>query len=491
MINETTAATSPKSKDTTSWVSYYKGGITFLGAAILAYSLFHLPQDWAGLLVFAFLAAIAEITSGELLQNSRHNSISISAAIAVAAVMVFGPSAGVLVHLVAGLVDTANSSLQGAAQDRSGKLQHSLFRMAMMICAVFIAGQIYLRLGGQVGEVLQWVNIFPLIGAVAVETACMIVLMIIRDGLSTGNRLDQVWRESYAWTGPVAMLGGLVGGSALAMAYEMFGLMGLLVFSFPMLATNYSFRLYVAHSKIYVERLEKVNKDLDDANMGLLETLGAVIDAYDIYTYGHSRQVAVYAAALSRKLGLDNDHCNRIVRAALIHDLGKVAIEDYIIRKKERLTAEEYNLLKRHPAIGAEIISRMKGLQELIPMVRYHHERWDGLGYPDGLKGEQIPLDARILSLADALDAMFSDRPYRPTRSYKEVMGDVAQCSGTQFDPSLVEVFFQLAQEMGRGFFKNSAAAVDRTVQMNGVPLMGKLDRHMKKSMIPDVSEKP
>ncbi len=489
MITPTTADATVKGKEPASWVSYYKGGITFMGAAILVYSLFTMPNHWGGLLVFAVLAAIAEITSGELFQSSDHNSISISAAIAVAALMVFGPAGGVFVHLVAGVVDTAHNAVKGEPRERGVRLQRSLFTTAMMICSVYAASMVYVRLGGQVGLVRSWMNLFPLVGAVAVEASFMIVMLIIRDALSSGIRIDRIWQDTYTWTGPIALLGGLVGGSALALAYEMFGMMGLLVFSFPMLATNYSFRLYVAHSKIYVEQLERVNKDLDEANLGLLETLGAVIDAYDIYTFGHSRQVAVYASALARKMGLEDEHVNRIVRAALIHDLGKVAIEDYIIRKKERLTTEEYNLLKRHPAIGSEIISRMKGLQELIPMVRYHHERWDGKGYPEGLKGEQIPLDARILSLADALDAMFSDRPYRPTRSYKEVMGDVAQSSGAQFDPQLVEVFFTLAQEMGRGFFKNSAATVDRSVQREGVPLLGRLDRHMKKSMIPDTSD--
>lgn len=488
MITPTAASASTKNREPASWLSYYKGGITFIGIALLIYSLVNLPEDLAGVLAFAALAAIAKITSGELQLSSQHNSIDIAAAVAVAAVMTFGPAAGVLAQLVAGLVDISRTGLQSDSGDRPIGLQHSLFNTAMMICAVFMAGQVYLRLGGQVGNTLTWINAFPLVGAVAVEAAVVVVLLVIRDALSSGTRIDKVWKGTYSWTGPIAFTGGLVGGSALALAYQMFGMLGMLVFSFPMLATNYSFRMYVAHSKTYVEQLEKANADLDNANLGLLETLGAVIDAYDIYTYGHSRQVAVYASALAQRLGYDEDHCSRIVRAALVHDLGKVAIEDYIIRKKERLTVEEYNLLKRHPAIGAEIISRMKGLQELIPMVRYHHERWDGKGYPEGLKGDQIPMDARILSLADALDAMFSDRPYRPTRSYKEVMGDVAQASGAQFDPELVEIFFQMASEMGRGFFKNSAAAVDRTVQMDGVPLMGRLDRHMKKSLIPDNS---
>jgi response regulator RpfG family c-di-GMP phosphodiesterase len=115
--------------------------------------------------------------------------------------------------------------------------------------------------------------------------------------------------------------------------------------------------------------------------------------------------------------------------------------------------------------IGAEIIGQMKGLHELVPLVKYHHERWDGEGYPDGLLGEAIPLGARILALADSLDTMFSDRPYRQTKSYNEALEEVRRCSGSHFDPQVVAAFLDLAKERGEGYFKNSATAVDKFIE--------------------------
>jgi putative nucleotidyltransferase with HDIG domain len=270
----------------------------------------------------------------------------------------------------------------------------------------------------------------------------------------------------------------------LALAYEMFTYLGLAVFMLPILATNYSFRLYVANSKIYIEKLQKMNEELDEANLGLLETLGAVIDAYDMFTYGHSTQVAVYAAALAEKLNIPPAERSLIVKAALVHDLGKVAVMDSIISKPGALTEEEFRQVKRHPEVGAQIVSRMKGFKDLVSLVRHHHERWDGKGYPDGLAGDEIVLGARILALADSLDAMFSTRPYRPARNYKEILTEVARCSGTQFDPRVAQAFFELADEKGRDFFINSAINVDQVLHENHLEDLGKVDRYLKKTPV-------
>ncbi len=140
--------------------------------------------------------------------------------------------------------------------------------------------------------------------------------------------------------------------------------------------------------------------------------------------------------------------------------------------------------MKRHPDIGAEILASMNELQELVPIVRHHHERWDGKGYPDGLEKEAIPFGARILAIADAADAMLSDRPYRPTRNLKEVCEEIKAMSGTQFDPSIIKIFLALAKEKESGFFKNSATAVDLKLQLSEKLKIGTDRRYLKKSMI-------
>jgi putative nucleotidyltransferase with HDIG domain len=233
-----------------------------------------------------------------------------------------------------------------------------------------------------------------------------------------------------------------------------------------------------------VNRLEEMNRDLDESNVELLRTLGAVIDAYDAYTYGHSTQVAIYARTLGEKLGCSKSELDTLFRAGLIHDLGKIGITDTIIGKEGSLTEEEYNIVKRHTVIGAEIIGQMISLQDLVSLVKHHHERWDGSGYPDGLSGEKIPFGARILALADSLDAMFSERPYRKPLTLSQVETEVRRCSGFQFDPRVVDAFLIIALEKGSAFFKNSAVAVDQSIpDLVQEDFIHRL-RYLKKSMI-------
>jgi putative nucleotidyltransferase with HDIG domain len=227
-----------------------------------------------------------------------------------------------------------------------------------------------------------------------------------------------------------------------------------------------------------------MNHSLDEINMGLLETLAAIIDADDVYTSNHSRHVAIYASAIAEKMNLSQEERTRIRKAGLVHDVGKVGISDSIIGKQGQLKEDEYNIVKRHPAISAEIIGSMQGFHDIVSVVRAHHERWDGRGYPDGLKGEEIPLAARIIALADALEAMLSDRPYRRTRSFKEILDEIERCSGTQFDPAVVKAFFAVVEEQDRGFFANSAALVDRSVLLSGLGADATDARYLKKSMM-------
>jgi putative nucleotidyltransferase with HDIG domain len=257
----------------------------------------------------------------------------------------------------------------------------------------------------------------------------------------------------------------LVGGGILALAYGTFGIGGLLLTFLPVGATGYAFRLYADNIRQYVAELETANQDLDKVNRDLLKTLGSIIDADDKYTYGHSNQVTAYAQAIGQRMGLPQDQLEILTRGGLVHDLGKVGVPDTIVSKPDRLTDEEFALMKRHTVIGAEIVSQMQGLQELTPLVRHHHERWDGRGYPDGLKGEEIPLLARVLCVADSVEAMLSDRPYRAALSLEEVMAEVNRCAGVQFDPQIAAYFLALAKEEGEQIFTNNAGSPRQAAQ--------------------------
>jgi HD-GYP domain-containing protein (c-di-GMP phosphodiesterase class II) len=156
---------------------------------------------------------------------------------------------------------------------------------------------------------------------------------------------------------------------------------------------------------------------------------------------------------------------NLIRKASLLHDLGKLGIPDEILRKPSALTKEEFEVVMSHPSLGAEILAASQALQSLIPIVRHHHERYDGKGYPDQVKGENVPIEARVLALADAVEAMASDRPYRSALDYESIVREVKINSGTQFDPKVARAFLEILHDEGEAFLVNSAARAEDSLE--------------------------
>src|SRR5213078_4315015 len=179
----------------------------------------------------------------------------------------------------------------------------------------------------------------------------------------------------------------------------------------------------------------------------MLSVLTGAIEARDPYTRGHSARVTALAEKIARRLGWSEERLASLRIGGPLHDIGKLAVSDEVLRKEGRLDDGELAQIREHPTIGARILLRMAALREAIPYVLYHHERWDGNGYPSGKAGEEIPLEARVLAVADAFDAMTSDRPYRPALGRDEALAEVARCAGTQFDPEIVRIFLELFAE--------------------------------------------
>jgi diguanylate cyclase (GGDEF)-like protein len=179
--------------------------------------------------------------------------------------------------------------------------------------------------------------------------------------------------------------------------------------------------------------------------LSTIYALAATLEARDKYTYGHSRRVSRYAVAVAEALKLAPEQVAVISAAALLHDIGKVGIPDHVLNKEGALLDEEWELLKQHPRLSATIVGHVPSLSACLAAVRHHHERWDGAGYPSGLKGESIPLEARILSVTDAFEAMISERPYRQALTFKQAVFELEKCSGTQFDPTVVKAFIPIA----------------------------------------------
>jgi len=174
--------------------------------------------------------------------------------------------------------------------------------------------------------------------------------------------------------------------------------------------------------------------------------LVSTVEDRDPYACGHSRKVSTYAEALAEAIGLSPDEVSRVSTAALLHDIGKIGIPDKVLNKKGRLNGEDWEAIKAHPRLGANIVGSIPHLVSCVSSILHHHERWDGSGYPEGLKGEEIPIEARILAIADTFEAMTSARPYRPPLSPEDVIKKLRQGAGIQFDPKLVKVFIGIIE---------------------------------------------
>ncbi len=185
---------------------------------------------------------------------------------------------------------------------------------------------------------------------------------------------------------------------------------------------------------------DKLGSREDAALAGTVEALIALVEARDHYTGEHTSRVSALTTRLALALGLDASEAYMLGLAGRLHDVGKVAVPDAVLQKPARLTEEEQALMRRHTVVGGDVVSRVPSLRAIAPLIRAHHEQWNGRGYPDGLTGEQIPLGARIVAVANAYEAMITDQPYQQARDEASTLAELRRCAGTQFDPMIVEV---------------------------------------------------
>lgn len=183
--------------------------------------------------------------------------------------------------------------------------------------------------------------------------------------------------------------------------------------------------------------------------VSILKAMMAAVEAKDTYTRGHSERVTSYVLAIGRELGLEETEIRSLFCAAILHDIGKIGVPGELLRKPSRLDPWEYEIVKSHSALGASMLAGIEFLYDLLPVIAHHHEWYNGKGYPDGLAGQDIPLGARIIAVADAYDAMVSERPYRGIKSPAQARDELVRCRGTQFDPQVVDTFLQILKREG------------------------------------------
>ena len=263
--------------------------------------------------------------------------------------------------------------------------------------------------------------------------------------LTEGKSIRKVWSECYFWSFPYYMVGAVIAG-VMSIANRYYSWQTSLV------VLPVAYLIYRSYG-LYLGRLEDEKSHAEEVaalHLRTIEALALAIEAKDHTTHDHLERVQVYALEIGRELGLDRDELEALRAAALLHDIGKLAVPEHIISKPGKLTPEEFEKMKIHPVVGAEILERVQFPYPVVPVVRAHHERWNGSGYPDGLKGEEIPIGARILSAVDCLDALASDRQYRRALPLEQALQKVVDDAGTSFDPAVIAVLQRRFPELER-----------------------------------------
>jgi putative nucleotidyltransferase with HDIG domain len=346
------------------------------------------------------------------------------------AVLLWGPPAGTLVATI----DAAATSCK-----TSSRMTSRVGGPAMMSIAIFASATLFeftlgilrgLNLSGTtslLGSLLLFSQIFFLLNTFVIAAIY---------SLKSSTPLFRLWWSGYRWMGLIYAAGASAAG-LIYLSIEQYGA-GPLLAAGPLIATILlACRLYFKQA----DERERAIKEISNIHLATVEALATAIDAKDEITAEHVFRVQVYACGLARHFGLGRPEIEALKAGALLHDVGKIAVPDYILNKPGKLTAAEFDKMKIHTVVGAQIMERVNFPYPVVPIVRHHHERWDGRGYPDALRGVQIPLTARILTVADCFDAVREDRQYRKGMTREEACAFLQDGAGKQFDPTVVIAF--------------------------------------------------
>jgi diguanylate cyclase (GGDEF)-like protein/putative nucleotidyltransferase with HDIG domain len=317
----------------------------------------------------------------------------------------------------------------------------TLFSMASLVLTVKFAGLVYSWLGGSTPDTPLTLSTIakPLVGAATAYFLGNTALIATAIGLSIKQRIVRVWHDNFLWSAPSYFVGALAAAAA-AWVMQRGGYAMAVLTSMPVYLLYRTYKVYLGR----VQDEQRHVQEVSDLHLATIEALALAIDAKDQTAQSHIRRVQVYAAGLARALGMTDKEIQGVKTAALLHDIGKLAVPEHILSKPGPLTQEEFQKIRIHPQVGAEIISGVPFPYPVAPLILSHHERFDGKGYPAGLKGEDIPLGARILSVVDYFDALMSERPYHKAMSFDAAIGLLRQESGKALDPRVVQMFVEM-----------------------------------------------
>jgi putative nucleotidyltransferase with HDIG domain len=433
----------------------YVAGVVIAGAVTVIQSFYDLsvrPIGWHWIIL-----AVLTLASGSATVRlpSLPATISVSETFVFTSVLLFGSSAGTLIVALDALVISFWSYRKG----------HPPYKIVFNVCAlpltIWVAAHLFFAFPSitPLVEALpgQGVRIKELVGPLLLFTIVYFLLnswiITLAISLERGLAPFRIWKDNF-----VRLSLNYFGGASIAallVSYTKELDYTYLAVIVPLLVV-----LYLTFS-MSMGRVEDANRHLTQLNalyMSTIETLAMAIDAKDQITHGHIRRVQAYAVALAREVGVTEESLIRAVEAAaLLHDMGKLAVPEYILNKPGPLTPAEFEKMKLHASVGADILSSIDFPYPVVPIVRHHHENWDGSGYPDGLSGTAIPIGARILSVVDCFDALTSDRPYRPRLAEKEAIRILVERRGSMYDPLVVDTFLRVQTKIAPQYTSTAA----------------------------------
>jgi len=422
------------------WVAQaYILGVIALGIVVLFFLWFQLSPPGELIATITIGALLVAAILADVLHIHLHYKVEFTMSLAVdyAVMLLFGPAIACWV----GAVASAISDL--IIRKPCWKL---LFNASMTALSVGCSGLLYNLINDGANPLQSPLNAIALLAAGGGYLGCNTILLSTGIGLAERQNPIAVWRANFK--GLLMQLATMIPlGTLVAVVYLQVP-WGLVLLLLPILLANYSFEQF---------------QELQTQTRHTIELLAQAVDRRDRYTYSHSQRVAYYSQKIAERLGLDLDTMETVVQAAKVHDLGKIGIDSRILLKNGPLTDEEWRIMKEHPTIGAEIVGQLSLYKEGKDLIAHHQERYDGLGYPDGLKGDSIALGARIIAVADTFDAMTTDRPYRKALSLSEARRRLIACKGSQLDARVVDALLEEldAQEAAEEELRQAAKAAE------------------------------
>lgn len=390
--------------------------------------LYSIP-DYTILLILTVLAILVESL---IVPMPTGAAVSVGFAVAFMAMIIIGPLGAAISCSVGVMLRYVKLPDGSVRYIRNTPLYKVLFNGSQIFISIGLASVVYYKITGTAfSDINFYTNIIPLIISIFIYVLLNTMIMTKLLSMVNNQSFTTMFIKNMQWLLPNCFVIASFG-IFLSILYLNYGTIIMILFFGPLLLARHSFKLYLEMKDVYIETVYALTK---------------AVEAKDEYTDGHSKRVAEYAEKLSVKMKLRDKKVETLKTAALLHDVGKIGIKDNILNKPGKLTDEEFEAIKKHPEIGTKILSSVDFLKDARDIILKHHEKYDGSGYPSGLKDDEVPIEAYILSVADAFDAMTSDRSYRKGMTVEKALSIIKEDAGTHFHPLVAENFIELVNK--------------------------------------------